>query len=76
MEKALAEIFGEVLKRYRKMHGLTQEELGFNTELHCTYISLLERGQRQPTLSTIFTLAHEFNCKPTDLVKAVEYSYE
>ena len=52
--------------------GLSQETLAFNTDLHRTYISLLERGLRQPSLETIFTLAREFDCEPDELIRSVQ----
>lgn len=56
-EKELHGIFGKVLRRMRNQVGLTQEQLAFECDLDRTYISLLERGLRQPTLTTLYTLA-------------------
>jgi DNA-binding XRE family transcriptional regulator len=38
------EAFGKVLREVRHEHSLSQEELGFESSYHRTYISLLERG--------------------------------
>ena len=38
--------FGKVLKEIRQENSLSQEELGFGSGYHRTYISLLERGGR------------------------------
>jgi len=48
--------FGAALAELRKARGLSQEVLGFEAGLDRTYISLLERGQKSPTLDTVFTL--------------------
>ena len=69
MDERLAKRFGTVLRRQRLDSGLSQEELAFETDLHRTYISLLERGVRQPSLSTIFVLAEAMGCDPERLVK-------
>jgi transcriptional regulator with XRE-family HTH domain len=53
-----AKAFGKALRLRRKDAGLTQEQLGFESELRRTYISSLELGEKQPSLSTIFKLAH------------------
>jgi len=45
--------FGPVLQQVRRERGLSQEQLGFDSGYHRTYISFLERGKKNPTLSTI-----------------------
>ena len=39
---------GEILRQLRKKRGLSQEELALESGYHRTYISLLERGQKNP----------------------------
>lgn len=68
----LATAFAQVLREARKQKGLTQEELGDLAGLHDTYISLLERGQRQPSLETTFALADALGLKASTLVTRVE----
>ena len=70
MEVAVA--FGTVLRRLRKEAGLTQEQLGFEAELERNFISMLELGQRQPTLTTLFKLAAPLKATPSRLVAFVE----
>lgn len=53
----LVEIFGKILSDYRKEAGLSQEKLAELADYDRTYISLMERGLRQPTLTTIFKLS-------------------
>lgn len=72
MDSSLAIRFGKVLRKRRMALGLSQETLAFNTDLHRTYISLLERGLRQPSLETIFTLARELDCEPDELIRSVQ----
>jgi len=68
----LAQIFGQVLKEVRKERGLSQESLGFISGYHRTYISLIERGNKIPTLQTLFNLASALDIPPSDLVKRVQ----
>lgn len=42
--------FGVVVRRHRLEAGLTQEALAESAKLHPTYISMVERGIRNPTL--------------------------
>jgi transcriptional regulator with XRE-family HTH domain len=64
--------FGEVLQSYRKRKGISQEKLAETSKLDRTFISLLERGLRQPSLSTLFRLAHALDTTASTLVRAVE----
>ena len=64
--------FGRVLRQLRLEAGLTQEELGFEADLRRTYISILELGNQQPTLTTIFKLAGALRLTAHDLVGMVE----
>lgn len=54
--------------------GLSQEKLAFACDRHPTFISLIERGQRSPTLRTVFLLAAALDVKPSRLVSDVEAS--
>ncbi len=64
--------FGRVLRDLRKQAGLTQEQLGFEAELERNFISMLERGERQPTLTTLAKLAKPLRKKASQLVALVE----
>lgn len=64
--------FGKVLRRLRESAGLTQEQLGFEAELRRTYISILELGQQQPSLTTILKLSQALRCPAASLITEVE----
>ena len=64
--------FGVVLRELRKNRGLTQEKLGFEADLRRTFVSLLELGEQQPTLTTIFKLAAALKISPSKLIELVE----
>ena len=67
----IAEVFGQVLREVRVKQKISQEELAASCELDRTYISLLERGKRQPTITTIFLLSDSLNIAPDKLIKKV-----
>ena len=69
MDAAVA--FGRVLRRARRRAGLTQEQLGLEADLRRTYVSLLELGQQQPSLTTILKLAAALQRQPGELVDLV-----
>lgn len=64
--------FGEILKRERNNKSLSQEELAYLSDLDRTYISMLERGKRQPSLKTIFMLASTLDILPSEIIVEVE----
>jgi len=64
--------FGKVLREIRQEHSLSQEELGFESGYHRTYISLLERGRKSPSLNTIFQLAAALAVLPSEVVRRTE----
>ena len=70
----LQNTFGQILKELRNENGLSQQQLAFDSELDRTYISLLERGLRLPTLGTIFKIAEVLKLSPSDMVTRVEKS--
>lgn len=53
----LEEAFGVVLREYRKEKGFSQESLALTCEMDRTFISLLERGKRRPTINTVVEIA-------------------
>lgn len=64
--------FGKTLRKFRIQKNLTQETLGFESGLDRTYISLLELGQRSPTLDTIVTLCNALDLSLPDLIADVD----
>ena len=68
----IIEVFGKVLHEMRVANNISQEKLAEFSELDRTYISLLERGLRQPTITTLFRLAKALNIQPSALIEKVE----
>lgn len=68
----IEEVFGKVLREVRLEKKFSQEELAHVCGLDRTYISLMERGKRKPTINTIFALAMGLNVLASDLVLATE----
>ncbi|MCC2362760.1 helix-turn-helix domain-containing protein [Bacillus cereus] len=69
---SIEQTFGNVLQEYRLNSKMSQEELAFNSGLDRTYISLLERGKRKPTINTVFALALALKVNPSQLIKKLE----
>ena len=64
--------FGKVLRKLRIESGLTQEQFGFSADLRRTYVSILELGQQQPSLTSIFKIANALNIPAGKLIDMVE----
>ena len=60
--------FAQNLRAHRVRAELSQERLGFRAGLHRTEISLLERGARDPRLSTVVRVARALGVSPSDLL--------
>ncbi len=69
---SLERVFGSVLQRARRKRGLSQEELGFESGYHRTYISLLERGEKSPSLKTVFQISAALGVSPSEMLALVE----
>jgi transcriptional regulator with XRE-family HTH domain len=70
---ALDRTFGANLKECRKAAGHTQEQLAYLAGLHPTYISLLERGQRNPGYEITTKLIGALGIKADDLYRGVAW---
>jgi transcriptional regulator with XRE-family HTH domain len=72
----LEAIFGKILKTLRIKQDLTQDKLAEISTLERTFISMMERGNSQPSLTTIFELAKALKMKPSELVRLVELEFD
>lgn len=59
---------GRNLKRLRQAKGWSQEKLAFEAEIHRTYVSDLERGARNPTITIVEKLAGPLQVSASDLL--------
>jgi len=64
--------FGVVLRRLRHAAELSQETLALESGVQRNFISLIETGQNQPTIGTIFRLAAALGVKPSKMVADAE----
>ena len=65
-------ILGQILQEIRQERGLSQEQLGFESGYHRTYISLLERGMKSPSLNTILRLSMALKVPASEILRGVE----
>lgn len=58
---------GHVIREARGDSRISQEELGLRTGVHRNYIGGIERGERNPSVTTIATLAEELGVQMSEL---------
>ncbi|HEX4730521.1 MAG TPA: helix-turn-helix transcriptional regulator [Solirubrobacterales bacterium] len=68
---AVAERFGENLRRVRKREDLSQEKLAKRASLHRTEIGLLEKGLRVCRIDTLIRLAGAMAIPPGELLDGI-----
>ena len=62
-------LVGSNVKRFRGELGLSQEALAFEAGLHRTYISGVERGVRNPTVTVLTKIADALHVPAWRLLK-------
>ncbi len=72
----LEEAVGAELKACRRRKQISQEQLGFDAGVHRTYVSLIERGVKSPTLGVLFGLCRALDVPPAKFVKSVQLRME
>ena len=60
-------LIGDRIRQLRKEKGLSQEKLGYESELHCTHIGSIERGQKNWSIDTLIKVAKGLNVEVADL---------
>lgn len=67
MNTKILEKFGKTLKRKRREANYSQEEFAEKLGIHRTYMSFLERGQRNPSLIMLFKISRVLKIKLPEL---------
>lgn len=64
----LRAVVGRNVKRAREAQGLPQDELAHRAEIHVTYLSGVENGRRNITLSVLERIARALGVSEAELV--------
>ena len=65
-------IVGQVLQKFREQKKRSQELVSGFAGIGRTHLSAIERGERKPTLETLFKIADALGVKPSVIVAAIE----
>ena len=67
-EAAFLKALGAAVRAAREEQGLSQEELGFEADLDRTYISGIERGVRNPTVTTLLRITRALDAELSSVI--------
>ncbi|MDE5863709.1 MAG: helix-turn-helix domain-containing protein [Lachnospiraceae bacterium] len=63
---------GSRIRYYRTRQKISQEKLSEYSDLHPTYIGQLERGEKTPSIETLYKIARGLNISLVTLVEGIE----
>lgn len=63
---------GRAIRERRERLGMSQEEFGFESGVHRTYVGGVERGERNPTVLMLEKLAHALDSSPARILQDAE----
>ena len=72
VRETLSNAFGKVVQRHRRIAGLSQEALAYQAGVHRTYVGLVERGLRKPTIDVGDALAQALGTSLSRLIREAE----
>ena len=64
--------FGLAVREIRKEQGISQEGMALDSGFDRTYISMVERGVKSPTIRALFKLAEFLKVKPSEILRRTE----
>ena len=66
-----SKIVGDVIADFRRKKGVSQEVLSGLADIGRTHLSAIERGERKPTLETLYRLSNALDVKMSDIVREI-----
>lgn len=72
MDDDILKRFGLTIKRLREKKGISQEKLGEISDLHRTYIGMIERAEKNVTLKSIEKLAKALEMEISEIFVEME----
>lgn len=69
---SITQAFGQVVRTLRMTQSLSQEELAERSGLHRNAIGLIERGERSPSIESLYAIARGLGIPASDLLIQLE----
>jgi XRE family transcriptional regulator, regulator of sulfur utilization len=68
-DKDQLERYGKRLRKARLAKGLTQLELANKAGVHVNHYALIERGKKNPSVTTLSSIVEVLGLTPNDILK-------
>lgn len=65
-------VVGNVIAEFRTTKGLTQEVLSGLSDIGRTHLSAIERGERRPTLETLYRISNALDIPMSTIILEIE----
>ncbi len=65
-------IVGETISHFRQQSGMSQEVLSGLAAIGRSHLSAIERGERKPTLETLYRICTALDVKMSTVIKHLE----
>ncbi len=65
-------IVGDVIAFFRKKKNISQEVLSGLSDIGRTHLSAIERGERKPTLETLYRISCALNISMSEITREIE----
>lgn len=72
MQQLDPKLVGSVIAQFRKERALSQEVLSGLSDIGRTHLSAIERGERKPTLETLYRISSALDLPMSAIVIAIE----
>lgn len=69
-------VVGAVIAQFRVKKGVTQEVLSGLSDIGRTHLSAIERGERKPTLETLYRISRALDVPMSSIVISIEKEIE
>ena len=69
-------VVGEVIAHFRKKKNISQEVLSGLSDIGRTHLSAIERGERKPTLETLYRISCALGINMSEITKEIENRIE
>ncbi|WP_058300638.1 helix-turn-helix domain-containing protein [Gorillibacterium timonense] len=73
--QSLKQVIGKTVKALRLRQDLTQEDLADLCNVDRSYISMIEVGRNEPSVTKLFILCKGLEIKPSDFFRLIEREY-
>ncbi len=71
-----AVLVGKVIAYFRNKIGISQEVLSGLADIGRSHLSAIERGERKPTLETLYRICNALNIKMSTVIQKLEDELE